>query len=326
MTDHDPIDVLADMPERDLPGDRHRQIREFVMEQIEQRPVRRTATRRWVIAGAALAAVAVVAVGVGTLGTGAEQPAEKPAAAEAAPMSEVAHQFELAAKYALATPFTVPRPDQWVYMKTKWDTSGPIATSKGMKPQREDQSWYKADGTRAAYAVNGEKPSVTPVRDDEKYANYSQLMNLPTDPQALLDRLRAEIMGGYEGTPFAAGDPDEMAYGQIAFVLTNYVTPPDVTAALLRAAALIPNVSLSEQPVEIDGKRVIALGHVLEGFLLRQVLVDPTTHAVVGLREEIAEDHVMDADGEPLQLKKGQVESIGTRVSWGVVDKVGDTV
>ncbi len=58
--------------------------------------------------------------------------------------------------------------------------------------------------------------------------------------------------------------------------------PPDVAAAALRAAALIPGVTESPEPANIDGRSLTAVGRVMEGWRQMDILIDSDTHGVVG--------------------------------------------
>ncbi|GLZ79946.1 hypothetical protein Afil01_47530 [Actinorhabdospora filicis] len=325
MNEQNPIDALS--TERDLPGDRHRQIREQVMTRIDQdlQPARRRVSRRWVLAGAALAVVAAVGAGVVTLAGGAKDPAPEVAAP---PMSEVAHIFESAAAHAQAAVFTPPRPDQWLYIEDQSHNTGPISRAKGMRPEVNSRNWFKADGTQWASSENGEPIHVQAVSHDRvtwPKADYPSLVSLPTDPAVLLAKLKADQAASVVGTPIGIGDADAAAYRTIIGLMGNYLPPPDVTAALLRAAALIPGVT--QEPVEVEGRQLIALGLlVAQDGVIDQLLLEPGSYAVVGARELYPADATIPFGDSTIEVKKGEVEALSLRLASGVVDNYGDTL
>jgi hypothetical protein len=100
-----------------------------------------------------------------------------------------------------------------------------------------------------------------------------------------------------------------------------------VTAALWRAAALIPGIIQSDKTVRIHGRDVIAVGRVQEGWIFEQLLVDPDTYEFVGLRQVAAKDHTSPgADGDPPTIAKaGDVMYVFTRLAAKIVDKAGQT-
>lgn len=320
MSQHDPIDALT--TERDLPGDRHRQIRELVMNQIDQdvRPARRGVPRRWVLAGAALAVVAAVGAGAVTLAGGGQDPA--PGAAP--PMTEVATIFENAAVRAQAAAFTPPRPDQWIYIETLVSSTGPVARAKGMRPESRLRSWFKADGTHTAFA-DGDEPAGL---DRMVYGfwpklDYPSVAGLPTDPVALLAKLKADAATATAGTPYANEDPDVVAFASVVTILGEQLPPPDVAAALFRSLALIPGAM--QKPVEMDGRRLIVLSRDSAEFpTLNSIMLDAETFAFVGTREEYKRDEIIDFDGG-VPVKKGEIETITMRGASGIVDNYGDT-
>ena len=67
--------------------------------------------------------------------------------------------------------------------------------------------------------------------------SYRLLQSLPTDPHALLNLI-------YKATKGAGQSPDQEAFTTIGDLLRESIAPPDVSAALFRAAALIPGVSV----------------------------------------------------------------------------------
>jgi hypothetical protein len=115
-------------------------------------------------------------------------------------------------------------------------------------------------------------------------------------------------------------------FERIAMILDGNLLPPDVTAALWRAAALVPGVSQADELVEIDGRTVIAVGRIQDGWRFSQLLLDPDTHAYVGFRSVAVKDYTYpDTPNGPVTERAGTVQHATTRLAATVVDAPGQT-
>ncbi|RKR88908.1 hypothetical protein BDK92_3241 [Micromonospora pisi] len=282
-------------------------------------------TLRSGIATVAAAALAVGLVTVGGLGKGPDEPSGASGSA--------AVTFELAAAYAEAQPFTPPRPDQWTYVEIRVVNSDADVRSKGLKPEVTTQRWRRADGKQAAEIVDGalqifdEPPGLTRFPPTD----YPTLAGLPTNPHALLDWLRAR-MG-----PFNVDTEEQRNTGlfnAISTILRDNLLPPAVTAALLRAAALIPGVDQAPRQVNIDGRTATAVGRLQDGWRQEDLLLDPGSHEFIGYRSVAAKDIDLNTDettpagpvhGEPIHVKKGDVQVMLTRLAGRIVNAAGQT-
>jgi hypothetical protein len=238
--------------------------------------------------GAAALVAGVVAVGglgQGTPPAGTQSAQQPPSVAG----GSTAQTFELAAMHAETEPFTSPRPHQWTCVELKI-VRGKIAKDKGQATSVTTRSWVRADGRQSAMMVDGKlkisaEASEVPRTLSPHY--YPTLAGLPTDPQALLDWLRAQ-------GPSGKGDKaqsDGISYAVIDSMLRDNVLPPSVKATLLRALALIPGVTQSPGPVDFDGRPAIAVGMVQDGWRHEDILLDPTTHEFLGSRTVVVKDH-----------------------------------
>ena len=330
--------LLPDPVQRDLPSDRTRQLQEYVMSEIRKdrlstatRPVPR---RRLVLATSALAAslLAASAVATGGFGIGRDQAghsAAPPAGTSTKAVdSPVALTFELAAAYAAATPFTPPRPDQWIYVENRYLSPSALAADKGQQPDVTTRVWTKADGTQVA----GTNPETGALETWTQRTDYPELAQLPTDPDVLLSLLRAELMA----TPsdprapraIIATTPDEwdgLLFLRIARILDANLLPPTVTAALWRAAALVPGVTLSPETIDAGGRPAIAVGRIQDGWRFEQLLLDPDTHEFVGYRSVAVKDHTYTTPNGPVTEKAGDVQFVTTRLAARIVDAAGQT-
>ncbi|KAB1913526.1 CU044_5270 family protein [Micromonospora sp. AMSO31t] len=264
-----------------------------------------------------LAALGAAALVAGVVTAGDLGPATPPARPAPYVVSgPVAQTFELAAVHAETEPFTPPRHDQWTYVELRM-VRGKIARDKGQATRETTRSWQRADGRQAAEMIDGklevmpestDLPQVMPPQD------YPTLAGLPTDPRALLDWLRTRSQSGKDG--------DAVSFLLVESMLRDNVLPPGVKATLLRALALIPGVTRSDEPVDFDGRPAIALGMVQDGWRQEDILLDPTTHEFLGSRTVVVEDHTTP---EGVSLKKGDVEVELVRVAGKIVDAPGRT-
>jgi hypothetical protein len=115
-------------------------------------------------------------------------------------------------------------------------------------------------------------PSIGGLND----ASYRLLQTLPTDPQALLAMIyRVERGHG----PSA----DQEAFVTIGDLLRDKIVPPKVSAALYRAAALIPGVTLVPQATDAVGRTGVAVAQTAGGTRT-ELIFSKTTLKLIGER------------------------------------------
>ncbi len=148
-----------------------------------------------------------------------------------------------------------PRPDQYVYREVLHVT-GVLRTRV--------QSWQPADGSRPGQVtISGDTGNGTdttaPYRagDSLSGAPYAVLAALPTDPDALLRRLQADPMVGTGG---ASSSPSRtvMLWNLMRDVV--WAAPPHQQAALFRAAATLPGITVQDGVRDATGRVGIAVG------------------------------------------------------------------
>jgi hypothetical protein len=130
---------------------------------------------------------------------------------------------------------------------------------------------------------------------------YRLLASLPTSPRALLARINTEEKGAGPG-------PAAEAFTTIGDLLRESIAPPKVSAALYRAAALIPGVTVVPHVVDAVGRPGIAVA--LDGSGTRtEWIFDRTTLQLTGERE--------------IDLKTGAVTGSSAILHRAVVDDPG---
>ncbi len=126
----------------------------------------------------------------------------------------------------------------------------------------------------------------------------SDFTQLPLDPAELL----AEI---YRVTAGAGPSPDGEALVWIADTLRQGTVPAEYRAAMYKAAALIPGVTITEGQATLNGATGIAIGRDETNNAFRQeIIIDPATGQFIGERQVALEGY------------GGSAVAAGTTVGW----------
>ncbi|MGW1405592.1 CU044_5270 family protein [Streptomyces sp. NPDC002403] len=229
---------------------------------------------------------------------------------------------------------TAVRADQFVYIESKVAYAaqsaggGPVT----MPPVHTRQVWLSADGSRPGLlreagepdtrlgadgpvgTVDG--PGATP-RPGTLHASgpsvgnptHTYVATLPTDPDALLELIRDETRGQGQ-------DPDQRAFTAIGDLLAETWAPPRVGAALYRAAAKIPGVTVVRAAGDAAGREGVAVARTAQGRQTQWVF-DRTTYAFLGERTVLAEA----GDAGPA----GTVLGTSAVLTAAAVDRAGET-
>jgi hypothetical protein len=113
---------------------------------------------------------------------------------------------------------------------------------------------------------------------------YRLLQTLPTNPHALLAMIYGVERGHGPG-------PDQEAFVTIGDLLRNTIAPPKVAAALYRAAALIPGVTLVPHATDAIGRHGVAVARIgpgVDGGIRDELIFSRTTLRLIGERTVIA--------------------------------------
>ncbi|MEV5703557.1 CU044_5270 family protein [Actinoallomurus sp. NPDC052274] len=290
-------------------------------------PVRRFRLPRVGFRLAAVGALAVtIAAGVtvATMG-GASKTGEHRPSTPGVSAAPVAYVLDQAADAAQARPFTAPRNDQWVYVEVRYQSpgkpiNGQVQTAGTPLKTRVGRTWTRADGTKVATVENG-KIVVSPVEGQPR-TDYATLKALPRDPAALLAWVRNEAVASGPRKERKT-DHDAVAFSIFNSMLVNGVMPPAQEAAIFRAVAKLPDVTVDRKAVDVDGRPVLAVSHVTEGWLKQELLLDPATYAYLGQRNVAIKDHTEIWSGGTATTKKGAIDVLISRLAAGVVDRPG---
>ncbi|GAA4314091.1 hypothetical protein GCM10023162_20310 [Klenkia terrae] len=259
-----------------------------------------------------MASAAVVTVLVsGTPPT--REPAADPATVEvlagnAARTPEVLGEIATA---AAAASVPVPQADQYVYVRSlsasidatpAYEGTGP-AVFEGLQ-DREVWLSQEPDGGIGLIREDGVDTRLNlELGGGGDPARYEVLAQLPTDPQQLLDQVRA-----------TASD-DLAAFLAIGSLLQESLAPPAVDAALYRAVALIPGVEVVPGAQDAAGRAGIGVALVRNGQR-HEWIFDAGTHSYLGAREYLVADGPMGPAGTltglTAVLARGVADSAGT--------------
>ncbi|MFF0091618.1 CU044_5270 family protein [Streptomyces canus] len=287
-------ELLSTPAEWDLTPERHRHFKDVLMQQIDHdsavTPRRSRFLRPAVLvplASAALTGALLVTLSVDGVG-----PATGPApSATAAGASVTLHRIATA---AMASDTVRVRDDQFVYVRTlvrenTGSFTGPVRlgalhteerwTSQDPGPLRVT-GWIRASGKDAIMPdqmIPVESPDPRPAGVD--HPTYRWLASLPTDPDALLARLRKEAR------PVEGESRDQAVFSLIGDLIGGTIMPPANAAAFYQAAAKLPGVREIPDAVDAAGRHGIAITLDDTGFATRdEWIFDKETLALLGSR------------------------------------------
>jgi hypothetical protein len=266
-TDMAELAQLLPVPaERDLPAGRQHTLKEHLMSELRlavSPPAGRPATRRRkpAIAIGAAGAAALAAALVLTL-----LPGNTPGASPAA--------MRLLAKIATTAarqPSPPVRDSQFWYIKS-WVSylvcNGGSGNNCVLEKPHERQIWQSVSN-QCMTGLLREDGQDTPLKFSSNYLHcpyrggvhdptYRFLQSLPTDPPALLSLIEQQMQGQLPR-------PEE-AFTTIGDLLGEAIAPPRVSAALYRAAALIPGVTVVGEATDAIGRHGVAVAYTFQGI------------------------------------------------------------
>lgn len=339
---------LPSPDERDLPAGRHHLLKEHLMREIEQSaadtaPEDRTAPedhtaparRRWLrpaIAGPATAGVLAltVVVGLAVAGSGEQEgePGGSPTYAHVPQAGKdqrdgapalLENIAEVAAK---ERPDRYIRDDQFVFVESLVSYA---ESQEGKPPEFAPlhlrRVWQSVDGTRRGLDWEQNRkyfpdkhttePEVRPGKPVSKWAtHYRNLAALPTDTDAMLKWLRTAAASSSQGG-------DQQMFVLVGDLLGESMAPPEVNAALYRAAARIPGVVVVPDAVDARGNKGVAIARVdTDNGIRDEWIFDRENKSYLGERSVVVKD-----DGSDFEV--GDVVGVSSVIRRAVVNKAG---
>jgi hypothetical protein len=279
---------------------------------------------RFAVAGGlalTVAAAAVVAYGLG----GGHENAHRRSVAPGPPVASAQAALYQAANRAGSRAFTPPRPGQWTYLETRYTSPGKPALGTTQTPKsplttRVDREWTRVDGTRVAFYSHG-RLTITATGGAMPPTDYASIVRIPLDPDALVAWAKRNSPRGR-----TAGEKDDAAFGMLGSLLNDNLVPPRQEAAVYRAMARIPGVTLDREAVDVAGRPALGVSKVAYGYLRQEVLLDRTTYAYLGERDVVIKDHTDTGgtgDHGTWTVKKGTIAVFSVRLAAAIVDRPG---
>ncbi|MCZ9880658.1 hypothetical protein [Arthrobacter sp. B2a2-09] len=115
------------------------------------------------------------------------------------------------------------------------------------------------------------------------FPSPASLDSLPRNPKTLLEDT-------YKKTARQGQSVEGQALVFIADLLRTGVVPGELRAALYKAAALIPGVTVTDEQAALDGYKGIAIGRVENASHIPQdIIIDPKTGMPIGERQVLTE-------------------------------------
>jgi hypothetical protein len=295
--------------EREPPAGRQHALKEHLMREIRLaspltgKPATRRLRRRPAIGIGVAVAVGVAAAIALTVLPGTTSGAS-PAAARL--LAEIATA-------AAAQPSPHVRAGQFWYIQS-WvsyqDCNGGSGNNCTMEKPHERQLWQSVSN-QCVTGLLREGRQDTPLAFSSNYLHcpyrgnvndptYWLLRSLPTDPHALL-RLVEQQMSGQLPRP-------EEAFTTIGDLLRESVAPPQVSAALYRAAALIPGVAVVADAADAVGRHGVAVAFTYQGTRTEWIFSKQTLHYLGERDVDVANGSTT---GEAAVLQRAFVDHVG---------------
>ncbi|MEO3930003.1 CU044_5270 family protein [Micromonosporaceae bacterium B7E4] len=269
--------LLPPPVERDLPGERHLRLQEFVMSQIHQDlpaggPARsRRPGRRLVLVASALVAAVVAATGVGALavGDGTGNPGQG-RVVSALPGNQILLVAATTAEQA-----STGTGDYWYLKVTSSGTAGTEPHEYEYWIHRDGRTWFRAEKSKGeVIGLN----HTTAWRVGGVELSLDQLEGLPTDPAALRSWITTAVRDADIRTsagPANAEVRERLVFNGLISLVSQLPAPPKVRAAAFRAIAGYPGV---ESLGVVEGGQGLRIA-LPDGSKARLV-VDPATSRI----------------------------------------------
>jgi hypothetical protein len=239
----------------------------------------RARSRRWLVAAPVTAGVLVAALATGIVLRHGDEAPVPDATVLVLRGDDAAPAFlNRVALVAGTRPRTTIGTDQFVYIKSRvaWTGQDGMDGARTLDKVHDREIWIAQTVSEGMFIERGERVGIVGVKPN------ATTVDLPVDP----DRLLAKIYADTEGQ---GNTPDGAAFSTIGDLLRESLMPPEVTAALYRAAAKIPGVVLVSDSVDATGRHGVAVARVELGERTEWIF-DRNTFDYLGERSYLVED------------------------------------
>lgn len=294
--------------------------------------------RRWLLSAGSLAAAAAIA-GALALISGIDSGRVAPASATAA------QALRKAATAAEGRPAPFPRDDQFFYVRSRttnlvapastdqadslptalvtkersiWtsiDRSGRLEdriVATNFATQADRQKWERAG--RPALGATPATDHPISIGATKTYQlgplelTRQQMLDFPTDPGAIYDRLRNQVAG-------RGHSPDGQVFTELGDALRESPVPTQLRAALYRTLALIPDVQLVGQATDSAGRAGTAVAFT-EAGVRHELIFDDRTSEMLAER-----DLLLDPTAAGVNLPVGTIIGDSVYLQRAVTDE-----
>ncbi|GAA2117494.1 CU044_5270 family protein [Actinomadura alba] len=277
---------------------------------------------RMALAGALAAVVATGVLATRDGGVDSQQPSGPKVVLPADGYVNAAAFLERAARTVEERPVRRPRPGQWIYraLLIPVDEGNEEDSPTHLEKQEE---WWRFDSGAMNLLQDGKLtpgPADANNRTPEQFYDY--LDSLPTDPQALRERIYRDA----SSRPASQG-PDERAFGEASGIFRDALAVPSKhQAALYRVLASIPGVQVNQQGRDAIGRSAIAVTRTSgEGWLRTELLLEPGTYRYLGIRDVAIRDHEEKMTwNSSFKASAGEVVHAEYALETAVVDRPGE--
>jgi hypothetical protein len=245
-------------------------------------PISRTASRTGFRILAAAAAAAVLAGGTYLVlphdnANGSGQATASPGQRVTLTASEVLYRVAQVADITVSTP---PREDQFEYIKSVVSHGGRTETVEDWLPQSPTAEGVVHTNGKFAFVIAPWSAGLTPTAKAQfSDPNYAFLAALPTDPTRVLHAINAN--GKHQP---AGGTLTETSFSNVVGLVGDQILPPKLAAAIYRALAALPGISIDQNAVDAAGRHGVGVGATgFEGEEL-ELIFDPTNFTLLGTR------------------------------------------
>ncbi|GAA3872402.1 hypothetical protein GCM10022381_14330 [Leifsonia kafniensis] len=190
------------------------------------------------------------------------------------------------------------RAGHWV-LERQWLSPGKIY-GDAERAQADIDSFWSATGREDVKLFDAQGGKFIMFGD----RSGAELAALPTDPDALLTYLYEHAQG--------SSSKDEAVFVRVADLLRDGLVPAPLRAAMYKAIAQVPGVYLSDAEVNLDGHTGVAISRKDPSrSYTDQIIIDPTTGLLIGMRSQLVEAEGLLPAGTVLTLTAVKTSVVG---------------
>lgn len=200
------------------------------------------------------------------------------------------------------------RSDEWVWVRPRGELVE-VLTPGGESVIQQDYDALREEWGDEPERLRASGGAFYGVPSDTQWGNVA---DLPRDPYRLLNHIYLATLG-------KGSSPDGEALVFIADTLRQGTAPADVREALLRAAILIPGVTVTDERANLDGVTGVAIGRLEDTSGLRQELIfDADTGVLIGERQIVVSSTDPDlVPGDIFQWSSIRTSVVGSAPAGG---------